>query len=138
MKPFLTYYKWTAISVLSVIAVLDILYYVNLKVGSGEQDSDFNRTSILVLVCFILLFLYPNKINWFAGLGLCIFGLFEITVVASRASATVSMDFTAPFYFYHDRNAFRIGIGLLPMIFYLTTIIVLLTKGGRRYYNLVK
>ncbi|HEY9258471.1 hypothetical protein [Chitinophaga sp.] len=107
------------------------------------EGPGIDKTGVLVILLIALVLLKRGWIYWWLGLFLVSYGLYNFLFIRIWAAEPTAMEFTSSLnYFLFGRrtgNYVHHIIVLIPFVFYLVSLILLLTKAGRKYYfNTVK
>lgn len=126
--------KWITISILIAFIISELYFIV--------QDAlSVKRSHLLAMIFLIILLLLRNKFSWLFLLILCVFGIYNMIILAPHSSAGVPMDFTHTvnyhlFNGYTNSNIYQI-ISVFPLVLYSVLLVFIILKTGRRYYKLV-
>ncbi len=99
------------------------------------------NSSILLIVAILLLIKVKNKINWFALVGFCLYGVYDVLYIGRISSNVLIMDFLYPVQILveeeFDISRLRWFVGIFPLLFYLQLLVFFITKPFRKEYGLV-
>lgn len=103
-----------------------------------DEGPGIDKTGSLVILLLALVLWKRGWFYWWLGLALVSYGLYNLFFVNLKAAMPTVMDFTASlnYFLFRGRTGSRLRhiIRLIPWVFYLTSLILLLSNAGRRYY----
>lgn len=82
-------FRWSFIFLFAIILVLKIYQRISSNIAMSTNDT-------LVILSFLAVLLFRNKVTWVLGLALFIGGLYNLFFVAYHAAEPTAMQFTQP------------------------------------------
>ncbi len=97
----------------------------------------FLLSRIGVFFAFIAIFSNKNKITWFLGIFLSLYGLCEIILIGNSEFNPPIMDFTSPLsvLLQHSNHFIKLLISVFPVLFYVSLIITFSVPSVRYRYG---
>lgn len=103
-----------------------------------DEGPGIDKTGVTVIVLLSLVLMKRGWFYWWLGLLLVSYGLYNLVFIDFKAAMPTVMNFTASlnYFLFRGRTGSRLRsiIDLIPWWFYLISLILLLSKAGRRYY----
>lgn len=106
------------------------------------SDQGLSKSYLLLNIGIITTFLIRQKLLWFLGLCLLVYGIYDIIFIRIHASYPTVMDFTS--YLRNLIYVTKTGstgswiLQLIPVCFYPLAFIAFLTKPVRQFYHVSK
>lgn len=103
------------------------------------KNVPLDKTSVVVLICLILITLFRTKVSWVLGIGISLFGIYTLTFISLKVAEPTTMEFTSSLSYLifgtHTGSWLRGLINVIPDFFYVFTILFFLSKRGRLEYK---
>lgn len=103
-----------------------------------SSDIAMGTNDTLVILAFLAVLLFRNKVTWVLGLALFIGGLYNLTFVAYYAAEPIAMQLTQPIIRAVFNNSYSsLGVklvGTIPDLFCIMGLVLFLTPYVRRLY----
>lgn len=124
-------FRWAFISLLVIVIVLRIYQRISSDIAVGTNDT-------LVILAFLAVLLFRNKMTWILGLVLFIGGLYNLFFVAYRAAEPTAMQFSQSIIRAMFNNSYSsLGaklVGTIPDFFCVTGLVFFITPRIRHRY----
>ena len=105
------------------------------------KNVPLDKTSVVVLICLILITLFRTKVSWVLGIGISLFGIYTLTFISLKVAEPTAMEFTSSLSYLifgtRTGSSLRYLIDIVPDFFYVFTILFFLSKRGRLEYKVL-